>query len=130
MKETRAYDRLKKMHPTAHWQRVEGYTTTGAFDVNGCLQSVEAWIECKQVTSPSMTNGKVRCRNVRASQIAWEYMRRRAGGRTLIALMVDNDLFILPGSQLSTLRKGVTPQWLTAHSIPPQNIFNKNLQLT
>ena len=122
MKETRAYARLKRLHPRAHWQRVEGWATTGAFDTNACLRGVEVWVENKQVELPARTKTKLRVR-VRKTQIVWELERRRAGGRTYVALLVGKHLLLLPGSSLAALAEGMTYDQLKMFELSQATLF-------
>lgn len=100
MRENRAYHRLKKRWPAAHWQRFESWTGAGIFDVNGCNFGREIWVECKQGTVKK--NGIISCK-VRSAQVAWEFARRKAGGNTYIALLLGKELLILPGANISIL---------------------------
>ena len=120
--EKRAYPRLKASHPDAHWQRIEGYTSTGAFDINACVHGREVWIESKDGTVPKHANGLVRCK-VRPSQVAWEHLRRQAGGRTFLAILVGDRLFIIRGQYIAVVKKGVTIPWLVTHDVGVESIF-------
>lgn len=122
MKETRAHKALKKVHPAAHWCRIESYTSVGAYDTNGCLNSRDVWIENKQVNKPKRKDTLIKP-EIRASQVIWGVQRRRAGGRTLFAIMVGSELYIVPGELTSMLIVGVTLQKLKEISIPIKNIF-------
>ena len=129
MKETRAYHRLKTRHPSAHWQRVEGYTTTGAFDSNACKNGVEIWVEFKEAERPKKTTTLIKAKKVRPSQISWEYLGRQAGRRMFIALMVENDMFVLKGEYIATIRDGVSEKWLRENTIDPNIIFIESPKL-
>lgn len=120
--ETRAYNRLKRHFPRAHWQRLESWTGTGILDANGCLHGVENWVECKEGSNPKTTRGLVRTK-VRPAQVAWEYLRRQAGGRTWVALLVGDELFLLRGHHLAALKNGVTREWLEKENVPRDLLF-------
>ncbi len=124
MKEARAYDRLTRYWPQAHWQRIEGWATVGVFDSNACLRGQEVWVENKEAERPKRKDTLIKAKKVRPSQIAWEYLRRRAGGRLFIALLVEDDLYILKGEYLRTIRDGVTSAWLAENNLGPQAIFD------
>jgi hypothetical protein len=119
--ENRAYQRLKKLFPKAHWQRLESWTGTGISDVNVCHQGVEVWIECKDGTLRKRDNCVVA--KVRPSQIAWEQLRRDAGGRTFVAVMVWTDMYVIPGFMLRYLTKGIDLQTVIGRSIDPLDLF-------
>lgn len=122
--ETRAYRRLRGLFPQAHWQRLETWTGSGVFDVNGCLQGVEAWVECKEGTDPKTDRGLVRTK-VRPAQVAWEFLRRQAAGRTFVALIVGDQLHLLPGHTLRELKKGVTRKWISENKISFIELFSR-----
>lgn len=121
MRENRAYKRLKKLYPAAHWQRIETWAGAGVFDINGCYNGIEAWIECKQASKP-YKNGLVKPK-IRITQIGWEYERRRAGGRTFLALMVGSELYILKGHYIKILMYGITLSSLKAMAINHEEMF-------
>lgn len=109
MAEARAYKKLKRMFPDAHWQRLESWTGTGIFDSNVCRLGYEYWIEFKEVTPPkNLTDNWVVKPKVRPAQIAWQAMREAAGGNTLIAIMVGRGLYVIPGNCIQELSKGMT----------------------
>lgn len=122
--ENRAYKKLTVLFPYAHWTRIETWTGPGVLDVNGCLVGVESWVECKQAYRPKTSRGLIRAK-VRKEQVAWEYLRRSAGGRTFIALMLDDDLFVLKGELLKTLKGGVTEAFIRKNALSPESIFQR-----
>jgi hypothetical protein len=122
MNENRAYQKLKAMFPAAHWQRLETWAAMGIFDSNACLHGVEAWIECKEGTDPLTSRGLIKCK-VRPTQVAWEFLRRRAGGRTFVAVMVGKELYVILGENISKLKRGVTRRWLDGARINPSAMF-------
>lgn len=107
MGESRAYQRLKKMYPPprTHWQRLESWTGTGIFDVNACSLGREIWVECKE--AHIRKRDLVILAKVRPAQIAWEHLRREAGGRTFVAFMLGSALCIIPGEFLKNLSVGL-----------------------
>lgn len=111
MRETRAYTKLKKLYPRAHWIRIESWTEPGIFDLNGCFNGCDVWIECKQVTRPKTRRGMIKP-EVKKEQVVWEHNRRKVGGATYVALMVDMELYLFHGIALSALKKGVTQEWI------------------
>lgn len=121
MRENRAYQRLKRLHPHAHWQRLESWTGTGIFDVNACYNWVEVWVECKQGTIKK--DGTIAV-NVRPAQIAWEFCRRQAGGRTFVALLLGKELLLLPGIMIKNLNKSFSYNSLKAVALDPNLLFN------
>lgn len=118
-----AYSALKKKFPMAHWQRFETWAGVGVFDANGCLNGVESWVECKQVSQPKTPRGRIKPK-VRPGQVAWEFLRRRAGGRTFIALLVGSDLVLLKGMYLANLKKGVTQTWIRENALRLEVLFD------
>jgi hypothetical protein len=66
--------------PAADWQRIEsGAIGIGVPDLNGCLSSVEVWIENKKTLSWKV-------HNIQPAQVAWIERRARKGGRVFIAV--------------------------------------------
>lgn len=111
MKETRAFTRLKRAYPKAHWIRLEGYASTGCPDVNGCFNGVEVWIELKQFKKPKKQDGLIRLGTGKKSvrdQMLWGAMRRRVKGRTYYGIMVDSEFFLVGGGLAPMLAAGVT----------------------
>lgn len=122
MRETRALTRLVKLYPRAHFQRMEGSFQGGILDVNGCQHGVEVWVELKQVTRPKTKRGKI-APPVMGGQIGWEALRRRAGGRTFVAMMVDSDFYLLPGPCLKELFLGITQERLEELKLDETTLF-------
>ena len=109
MAESRAYKRLKAYYPEAHWQRFESWTGVGVFDTNACLNGKEIWVELKEVVPPKkLTDQWCVKPKVRPSQIAWQALREKAGGKTYIAIMIGPAMYILQGKLISELRQGMT----------------------
>lgn len=75
MTEVKLFNHLKKALPKVHWQRVENAVGVGAFDVNGCTQGKEFWLELK-IGSPLPL--------LRFTQYAWGNRRHREGGRLFL----------------------------------------------
>ncbi len=125
MAESRAYRRLKALHPNAHWQRFESWSGIGVFDANACLGSVEVWIENKEVKPVKRPTAEwiVRAK-VQKSQLAWWKLRVEAGGRTFVALMMGQRLILLPGVFILHLRHGVKYAEILKAEINPKEIFN------
>jgi hypothetical protein len=70
MTEAELWHYIQNGLPEVHWSRLEsGHSATGIFDINGCYQGVECWIELK-----------VQGHELRPSQKAWGVARFRAGG--------------------------------------------------
>jgi len=66
--------------PAADWQRIEsGAIGIGVPDLNGCLSSVEVWIENKKTTTWKV-------HNIQPAQVAWIERRARKGGRVFVAV--------------------------------------------
>lgn len=126
MDESRAYKRLKKKFPDAHWQRIEGWATVGVLDTNVCRRGIEAWIECKEAAEPKRSETLIKAKKVRPAQIAWEHDRRKTKGRTFIALMVGDTLYLLRGEHLKLIRDGVSRDWLIHNDLPYEAIFDDN----
>ena len=65
---------------------------------------------------------------VRPSQVAWEHKRREAGGRTFIAILVKDVMYILPGIMLKYLdaagHGGLTFDYVEKHQIDARSIFD------
>ena len=116
--EKRAYTHLTRLFPWGHFQRLESWTGTGIFDVNLCLNGIESWIECKEAKDVMRDTTKIKCK-VQRSQIPWETRRRQCGGRTYVALMVGERFYLIRGSYLADLKKGVTRKWLEGVKLDP-----------
>lgn len=109
MAESRAYDRLKKAYPKAHWQRFETWTGVGVFDTNACLDDgMEIWVELKEVIPPKkLTDAWIVKPKVRPSQVAWQAIRQQAGGRTFVAIMVGPTMYVIAGRHIKQLKEGI-----------------------
>lgn len=129
MAELRAYNKLTRLHPRAHFMRMETWAAMGVPDVNGCKDGVEAWIECKEVVKPVRPTTIIKHPKIRPAQITWEAKRRFAGGRTFVALMVGPDFHLLPGYCLKELKVGMTQDRLRALYISPMSLFDKDFPL-
>jgi hypothetical protein len=123
MAELRAYRKLKALHPRAHFIRLESWTLSGISDVNGCDGGVEAWIECKEVRKPAKATTLIKPK-VRRAQVSFESLRRRAGGRTFVALMVGKEFYLVPGKYIVELKEGLPLEAVKALSINPQELFS------
>lgn len=91
---------IKDHIPEAHWTNVEtSAITSGAPDLEGCLNATQIWVECKR------TNGWTV--EIRPAQRGWIMARTAHGGRVWIAvrqLGKDRDnLWIVPGRHVRTL---------------------------
>lgn len=85
MKEsTHVYELLRRNMPEVHWQRIENVAGTGVPDVNGCLDGIEFWIECKI--------GKAGSFEIRPDQIAWHTKRVNKGGRCFVVVREDSTM--------------------------------------
>lgn len=125
MAESRAYKRLKKMHPLAHWQRFESWASVGVFDSNACKFGTEVWVENKEVRDvKKRTDDWIVKTKVRNSQIAWESQRRQMNGQTFVAIMIGSDLFVMSGFWLRDLKKGLTYGELKKRCIDPKRLFD------
>lgn len=126
MAESRAYKRLKKLHSKAHWQRFESWSGIGVFDANACKGGKEIWVEMKEVHPPKKLTGEWIVKpKVRKSQVAWEAEKRIiGGGKTFVAIMVGDDLLVVPGYYIRPLFHGVKLRELWENSIPPERIFD------
>jgi hypothetical protein len=124
MRENRAYHKLKRTFPTAHWQRVETWVTPGIFDTNACFVGVEVWVECKQTARPKTSRGKLHF-DIKKEQIVWELKRRMSGGRTFVAIMVDSTMYLLPGRLIGMLSNSVHEDYLIQHCIDHRRLFNE-----
>lgn len=124
MRETRALAILKRLYPKAHFQRIEGSFQGGIFDLNGCLDGVEVWVEMKQVARPKTARGMIHP-EIKIGQVPWEHLRRAAGGRTFVALMVDQKLYLLPGCSIKELDRGITQGRLAELRLAEGSLFNR-----
>ena len=69
---------IRKHIRDVDWQRIEtGIIAAGVPDLNGCMESVEAWIELKATDTFSVNN-------ISPHQIGWLEKRARNGGRTFL----------------------------------------------
>lgn len=122
MKETRAHAILKKLYPKAHFQRIEGWVAAGVFDLNCCCDGVESWVELKQCRKPKTKRGMILTK-IQPGQIAWEQIRRNAGGRTFISLMVGFEFYLLPGWSILELKNGISQERLEELKLPETSLF-------
>jgi hypothetical protein len=124
MAESRAYKRLKAMHPTAHWQRFESWSGVGVFDSNACQDGVEIWVENKEIKPVKNRHDDWLVKTkVRPSQVAWEALRRRAGGKTFVALVIGPDLCIIEGKFMKELKEGIPYKMLCMILVDPRSLF-------
>lgn len=124
MAETRAYKRLKAYYKKAHWQRFESWSGVGVFDANACFKGREIWVECKEVKPPKkLTDNWVVKPKVRPSQIAWQALKEKAGGNTYIAIMVGQEMYIVPGCMIVELKAGVKLRHIKMFNIPIEAIL-------
>lgn len=124
MAESRAYQKLKRHYPRAHWQRFESWTGVGVFDTNACLNGREIWIELKEVVPPKILNDKWIVKpKVRPSQVAWQALKAAAGGATYIAIMVGMNMYIIEGGYIGELRTGMPLKKLKQLNIPVETIL-------
>lgn len=123
MKETRALAYLRKLYPKGHFQVVGGCATGGVLDVNCCFDGVEVWVELKQYKRPKTAKGKIQP-SIMRGQPAWSELRRRAGGKTFVGIMVGSDFYLLPGSCLIELfHSGITQQRLEDLKLDEKTLF-------
>ena len=123
MRETRALGMLKKIFPRAHWQTVSGMAQGGVFDSNACFNSCEIWVEFKQAKKPKTARGLIRPK-VQVGQPAWQALREQAGGRTYVALLLDSELYVLPGAAIRELASGITFQRLVELRLDEKTMFD------
>ncbi len=65
--------------PAAHWTTVEsGALSPGTPDLEGCLDGVVSWVECKATSGWRV--------HLRPAQVGWHTRRARAGGRSFVAV--------------------------------------------
>lgn len=124
MRETRGLDRLKRLFPAAHWQTISGLAQGGVFDINGCLNGTEIWVELKQAERPKTNRGSIRPK-VQPGQPAWEALRTQAGGRCYVAILVGPDFYVLPGWAVRELRDGVSLARLQELKLDERKLFDK-----
>ena len=102
----------------AHLRRVENAVLTGDPDVEGCVGGAEFNIELKTCPEPTRTGGVLV--RITEEQIYWHYRRRRAGGQSWLLVRVGSGAkarhYLLPGDDLSPLRKTVQEDWLREQS--------------
>lgn len=108
---------FRKHLPDVHWTSIESPVTgAGIPDSNGCADGVEFWVEHKRATALAVGLSKF--------QVAWHLRRRRAGGRTFIAVRLlasagprkggpRDELFLYSGSDC----KLVFDQGLRVHPL-------------
>ncbi len=129
--EKAAYDKLKSVHPRAHWQRVESWTGVGIPDTNACQDGVELWVENKECQRPKTSRGHVKPR-FRPEQIAWITSRCLHGGRVFVAIAMDKQVFLVKiderAERLRELRDGVSYDRLVEMSFIIENMFKKEVQ--
>ena len=129
--ESIVYKTLKKLHPQAHWVRLEAWSAVGCPDVNGCLGGVDIWVESKEVYLSSDRNlddsldAIVKAGNTRKSQMAWLTLRALAGGNVYVGFMLNGKLIMLNGRLSVRLKRGMKLREVLSHAIDPVTIFNK-----
>lgn len=126
MRETRGLDFLKKFHPDAHWQTISGLAQGGVFDINGCKNKIEVWVELKQDTKPKTIRGLIKPK-VQTGQPGWQALRQRAGGNTYVGLSLSDGskstFYLLPGWTIKELVTGINLERLEELRLDPMKIF-------
>lgn len=94
---------FRKYLPRVHWISVESrLTDSGIPDLNGCLEGVEFWVECKATRGHAVV--------MRPAQVGWLARRHRAGGRVLVAVRRRarhaDELWLVAGEAAAILRSG------------------------
>lgn len=120
MAEKRVFAHLKKLYPRAHWQRIETWAGAGVFDINGCYNGVEIWVEAKEIHWLKKSN--VIKAKVRKAQKSWQAMRQRSGARTFLGIMNGSKLMILPGSYIQYLEGGLKCRYVQQYHL--NSLFN------
>jgi hypothetical protein len=92
---------FRKHLPQVHWTTIESrFTESGIPDLNGCLDGVEFWLECKLARGWKIV--------VRPSQISWMSRRIRCGGRCFVAVRRKtksaDEFWLFHGADILTLR--------------------------
>ena len=90
------WQHLKKLLPMVHWQRIELSYMPGIPDLNGCYEGVEIWIELKVVRRGKKIN-------LTRPQVNWIKKRTKAGGRTLIMVLKDDQITVWPGEEIDDI---------------------------
>jgi hypothetical protein len=76
--------------PDVHMSRIESTSGPGISDISACCNSVETWLELKIFHSNRL--------HFRASQRIWISRRMEVGGRVLVLVLRNEEIFIYPGS--------------------------------
>lgn len=104
----------KALKGRAHVRRVENEVVTGDPDVEGCVDGGEFNVELKSCPEPSSTGGVLV--RITEEQINWLRRRRRSGGQAWLLVRVGSSNlarhYLLPGDDLTPLRKTVKEDWL------------------
>lgn len=101
MTEKDLWQKVKRLLPFVHWQRIETVTSAGVPDVNGCYNGREAWIELKMLTGTRKLRFK---HNLQPTQVAWLTRREHQGGRTFVMAMdQDQTIFVWSGKDARKL---------------------------
>ena len=74
MTERQLFEKMKAGLPMVEWLRVENAVGAGMFDVNGCHDGVEFWVELKVDAHPKL----------RRAQVAWAMARYSHGARLFV----------------------------------------------
>jgi hypothetical protein len=82
-----------------HWTTIESILTEGGIpDLNGCVDGVEFWIECKVARGWKVA--------VRPAQISWIRRRVKVGGHVYIAVKRRKELWLIAGAAVNALARG------------------------
>lgn len=113
----------------AHVRRVENEVLIGDPDVEGCVDGGEFNIELKACPEPNSADGLLV--RIDEAQINWLRRRRRSGGQAWLLVRVGSSNaarhYLLPGDDLTPLRKTVREAWLAEQSAIPSNISARDL---
>jgi Holliday junction resolvase len=78
------------------WQAIESSTGLGIPDLNGCVDGIEFWIECK-----AAAHWRVK---ISPEQVGWAERRARRGGRVFLAARrASDELWLFKASSVRDL---------------------------
>ncbi len=103
-----------------HICRIENLVLTGMPDCEGCLDSIQFWLELKTEARPSNPETKIKVR-FEPDQIPWLKRRVEAGGNAFVLLQVGSgrkaSRYLIWGKQAYHLEDGMTEKELLVISL-------------
>lgn len=120
--EQRWWQSIKTNLPSAgdRLDRVENSLSSGAPDVNGCMDSEDIWLELKAPIEPKRAGTKLihgRNHELLLSQRNWFARQKQAGGIAFILVRTDKRVMLIDGTIYADTFNNLTVGELTAISL-------------